>query len=270
MRNLLLLFRKFGSLILFVFLELIALFLIVSFNNKQRDIFLYSSNLFSGQIMDRYDAGVDYFKLRNINDSIVRENAKLLGILYNNENKTLPEFNGDSIINKYQIIPAKIINKTINLRNNRFTLNKGLKDSIRADMGVISNDGIIGVINKVNNSYSSVMPIINTRFQVSAKIKRKNYFGDLIWEPYDERYLQLQHIPKHAGVALGDTVITSGYSTVFPPEIPIGVIENIQLPSGSNYFDIRVKLFNLLANMEYVYVVNNRLKPVQNEIEKVE
>jgi rod shape-determining protein MreC len=217
--------------------------------------------------MKRYDAGVDYFKLRMLNDSIAEENAFLMSQLYNREKVTDREMPVDSQLLQYNIIPAKIINKTITQRNNRFTINKGTQHGIDRNMGVLSTSGIIGIVHKANERFCSVMPIINTQFQVSAKIKSKNYFGDLIWEPYDERYMQLRHIPKHAAVALGDTVITSGYSSVFPPDIPIGLVDNIRLPAGSNYFDMRVRLFNQLANLEYVYIVDYQLKSIRNEIE---
>jgi rod shape-determining protein MreC len=270
MRNLILLFRKFGSLILFIFLEIIAFFLIVNYNNKQKEIFLYSSNIFTGTILERYAAGVDYFNLKDLNDSIALENAQLMERLFQDQKpEFLREEIHDSSLLQYEIIPAQITNKSINLRNNRITLDKGSVDGIKEGMGVLSTKGIIGVVQKVNSRFASVMPIINTQMQVSVRIRTKNYFGDLVWEPYDERYMLLKHIPKHAAIALKDTVVTSGYSTVFPRDIPIGTIENIRLPAGSNYFDIRVKLFNELANMDYVYVVGNRLKDLMDDIEKI-
>jgi len=170
---------------------------------------------------------------------------------------------------KYHFIPARISNKSINMRNNRITLNKGRNGGISPGMGVISTKGIIGVVDKCNNHFSSVMPVFNTQMQVSAKIKTKNYFGDLTWEPYDERFLLLKHIPKHAIVSIGDTVITSGYSTIFPPDIFIGIISEISLPPGSNYYEMNVKLNNVVSNLEYVYVVGNKLKKEQKEIEEV-
>lgn len=269
MRNLILLLRKFGALFLFLFLEFIAFFLIVNYNNKQREIFLYSSNLFSGKIMERYDASMDYFSLSAINDSIAAENARLLGLVLNKEKPEifhpLPQ---DTSFQHFKIIPAQIANMSIKYRNNRFTIDKGTSDGIRAGMGVLSENGIIGVVHKVNSRFASIMPIINTQLQVSAKVKTKNFFGDLVWQPYDERKMHLRHIPKHANVAVGDTIVTSGFSTVFPADIPIGTIEKILLPSGSNYFDITVSLFNTIAKLEYVYIVDNKLSEFQKEIEE--
>lgn len=271
MRNLLLLFRKYGTILLFLVLEIIAFFLIVNFNNKQKEIFLYSSNLFSGYVLDRYDSGVNYLNLSTLNDSIASENARLLAKIYNQEKpeifQSLPK---DSVFEKYVFHPARIINKSINLRNNRFTLNKGLNDGIEAGMGVLSPKGVVGVVHKTNKRYCSVMPLVNTQFQLSVKIQNKNYFGDLIWQPYDARYMLLKHIPKHASLTVGDTVLTSGYSTIFPADIPVGTIDEIALPAGSNYFDINVKLFAEIARLEYVYIIENKLKELQEEMESID
>jgi len=267
MRNLLLLFSKYGTLILFIILEVISLFLIINYNNKQKEIFLYSSNLLSGEILQRYNASMDYFSLRTLNDSILIENSHYLELLHNKSgNIELPDENADSIFQKYKFIPARISSKTIHKRNNRMTLDKGTANGIEEGMGVISEKGIVGIVKSANRKFSSVIPVINTQLQISAKIKNKDYFGDLSWEPYDERYLILNHVPKHAPVENGDTIITSGYSTIFPPGIEIGRIEKISLPAGSNYFKIDIRLVNELANMGHVYVIENKLKDLETEI----
>ena len=267
MRNLLLLISKYGALIVFILLESISLFLIVRFNNDQRQIFLYSSNLFAGEVNQRYDATIKYFNLRSSNDSILMENARLLEQFHNK----VGSLNGttvlsDSSFSQYGFLPAMITSKTLHLRNNRMTLNKGQNDGINEGMGVISESGIVGIVRGSNSHFSSVIPLINTQLQISAKVKSKNYVGDLTWKPYDERYMILNHIPKHALVSKGDTIETSGYSTVFPPGIEIGIIKEISLPGGSNYFEILVKLNNSLANLEHVYVVENRLYELHQQM----
>jgi rod shape-determining protein MreC len=268
MRNLLLLFSKYGALVLFILLEVISFFLIVNYNNKQKEIFLYSSNLFSGKILDKYDDGVDYFNLKTINDSILQENARILSNRFNYVPENY-EYNSveDTSLNKYELIPASICNMTLHLRNNRMTIDKGTNWGIKDGMGVIAEKGIVGVVRKVNSDFASIVPLINTQLQISAKIKNKNYFGDLKWEPYDERFVILKHIPKHAKVSKGDTVITSGYSTIFPGGIEIGKIIEIRLPEGDNYFEIVVDLNNRIGNLEHVYVINYKLKDLQLEME---
>lgn len=271
MRNLFLLFSKFGTLILFILLELISLFLIVNYNNTQKEIFLYSSNLFSGRILNRYDATMDYFNLNTINDSIQKENARFLEKLHNQYPEVDLDLNSnsfDSIVEvDYRFIPAKICNKTLHLRNNRITLDKGMNNGIDNGMGVISENGVIGVIRKINGEFSSVIPIINTQLHISAKVLGKNYSGDLTWQPYDERFMLLEHIPKHADVAIGDSIVTSGYSTIFPPDIEIGKISDIKLPAGENYFKIKVRLFEDIATLEHVYIVDYTLKEFKKEME---
>jgi len=271
MRDLILLIIKFGALIIFLIYEIIAFSLLVSYNNPQKEIFLYSSGLFTGFFTERYNKVVDYLSLEDKIDSIHLENTRLIRQLYNSrQDDLIPGEIQDTVLIQYKVIPAKISNKTINLRNNRLTLSKGRLDGIREGMGVVSEKGIVGIVQKVNDHFASVIPLINTRFQAGAKIRTRNYFGDLQWKPYDERYMQLRNIPKHYKVAKGDTVVTSGYSTIFPPDIEIGIIKDVSISGGSNYYDLQVKLHNNFGNMEHVYVIDYKHKMEKMEVENIE
>ena len=268
MRNLFLLISKFGAMILFVFLQGISLFLVVNYNDKQKEIFLYSSNLFTSKIVHQVDVLEDYVDLRNQNDSILLRNAQLLGRIFTEENMFQPDIQ-DMDSSLYRLIPARIANKTVHLRNNRLTVDKGQRDGVQENMGVITEKGVVGVVHQVNSQFASVMPVINTRFQLSARVKHKNYVGDAIWEPYDERYIQLNHIPKHAQIANGDTILTSGYSTIFPPGIQVGIIENIQLPAGSNYFKVKVRMNIDFSRLDYVYLIDYKWTDLKNQMDQV-
>jgi rod shape-determining protein MreC len=271
MRDLILLIIKFGALIIFLIYEIIAFSLLVSYNNPQKEIFLYSSSLFTGFFSERYNNVVDYLSLDSQIDSIHQENSRLIRQLYNSRHdEIIPAEFYDSILIQYEVIPAKISNKTINLRNNRMTLSKGRLDGIREGMGVVSEKGIVGIVQKVNDHFASVIPLINTRFQAGAKIRTRNYFGDLQWKPYDERYIQLRNIPKHYKVAKGDTVLTSGYSTIFPPDIEIGIVKEVTIPGGSNYYDLQVKLHNNFGNLDHVFVIDYKFKKEKMEVENLE
>ncbi len=271
MRNLILLLIKFGALIIFLIYEIIAFSLIVNYNNPQKEIFLYSSGLFTGFFSERYNRVVDYLRLEEKVDSIHLENTRLIRQLYNSRQSDIVTVElKDSSLFEYDIIPVKISNKTINLRNNRLTLSKGKLDGIREGMGVVADRGIVGIVQKVNDHFSSVIPLINTRFQAGAKIKTRNYFGDLQWKPYDERYIQLRNIPKHYEVAEGDTVVTSGFSTVFPPDIEIGIVSEVNIPGGSNYYDLKVRLHNNFGNMEYVYAISYKYAEEKKEVENIQ
>jgi rod shape-determining protein MreC len=270
MRNPLLANNKLYIFVLFIILEIISFVLIVNYNNKQKDIFLYSSNLFSGYINSKYTNWLNYLKLKNANEQLKKDNAYILQHSFNknthnvgnsNEKDTLPE-------KEFNLIPATICNKSIDKRNNRMTLDQGSSAGIKKDMGVIDAYGIVGVVRKVNSNYASVVPLINTISRVSVLIKNKGYFGILEWEPYDYRKIKLTSIPKHANIENGDTIITSGFSTIFPKGIFVGTIEEIQLVRGSNYFDITVHLNNDLALVENVYVIENLKKYQKEEVEK--
>ncbi|HHH54073.1 MAG TPA: rod shape-determining protein MreC [Bacteroidetes bacterium] len=269
MRNLLLLNSKIYTVILFILLEVISFTIIVNYNNKQKDIFLYSSNLFSGYINTKYHNALEYFKLGTKIKELRKENAKLFQKLYNKnaEMHNRPE-NDDSLEIQFKFIEANIINKSINKRNNRFTLDRGKNAGLHEGMGVVDADGVVGVIWKVNSKYASVVPIINTVSRVSVLIKNRGYFGVLKWEPYDYKKAKITAIPKHAYLEKGDSVLTSGFSTIFPKGILIGVIEDFHLDRGSNYYDITVKLNNDLALAEQVYVIDNKDKELQKEVEK--
>ena len=270
MRNTFLLNSKFFTFFLFVILEIISFVLIINYNNKQRDIFLYSSNLFAGHINKKYANFVRYFKLKELNETLKKENAKLLEQSFNNKsiNDTRHAGTDTVLMKEYTVIPATVCNKSIDKRTNRITLDKGTGAGIQKGMGVIDAHGIVGVVRKVNSDFASVIPLHNTLSRISVAVKNKGYFGILQWQPYDYRRTVLTSIPKHANVAEGDSIVTSGFSTIFPKGIFVGTVEKINLDKGSNYFNIIVKLNNDLALVDEVYVIKNNKKDKKLEVEK--
>lgn len=269
MRNLLLFISKYNAILFFVVLEAISIFLIVNYNNKQKEIFLYSSNLLVGKINKQRNDLVQYLNLKEKNELLKKDNALIFQKFFNKKNITGIDYNAtDTIVSDFTIIPATICNKSINNRNNRFTLDKGLNRGIKKGMGVISVRGIVGVVRKSNSEFASIIPLINTVSRISVMIKGKGYFGILKWKPYDYLRTQLQAIPKHANIIEGDTIITSGFSTIFPKGIVVGTIENIELDKGSNYYNIKVRLINDMALEQDVYIIGDRKKEVKLEVEE--
>lgn len=267
MRNLLLLISKYNAVFFFIVLEVISLYLIVNYNNKQKDIFLYSSNLLVGKINNKHKDFLKYLNLEKINEELKKKDALIIQNYFNGKYKEIPNYSGsDSISNQYQLIPATICNKSIDKRNNRITLDVGSNVGIEKGMGVLSASGIVGVVKKVNEEFSSVIPLNNTVSRVSVSIKNSGYFGVLKWNPYDYRRTILTSVPKHAIVEVGDTIITSGFSTIFPKGIFVGKIEKVDLQRGSNYFDITVKLVNNLALEQDIYVIGNRKKNLKLDV----
>jgi rod shape-determining protein MreC len=240
-------------------LEFLAFFLIVNYNKSQKEIWAYSSNLLSGNVYKKVENIQDFLELQEVNDSLLNENARLLETIINYrisaKNNAFQSFELQDSLREYQLIPARICNKTLNLRNNYITLCKGSRDSIGLGMGVISNKGVVGIVKAVSENFSTVQLVLNSQSRISAKINTKNYYGNLMWVNSDTRTLNLLGIPKHAEIEKGDSISTSGFSICFPPEIFIGQIEKFSVESGSNNYNIDVALNHDLSQLEYVYVI---------------
>jgi len=271
MRNLILLFVKYGNIFLFIFLELICLTLVARYNTAQHEIFVNSANIFSGKLYGSVDGLKQYFKLSAVSDSLAKENARLRKILYNSDIDKIAK--RDSMLSldsalQYSYITAKVINNSINLNNNKITIDKGANAGIKKRMGVINADGAVGIIKEVNDNFAVILSILHRSVKISAAIKNKGYFGSLQWTGNNPTILELEDISRHANIGIGDTIVTSGYSTKFPPNHTLGIIDTFWLESGNDSYAIKVKLNNDIGNLQYVYVVDNLLAKKQSEIEE--
>ncbi len=269
MYNVIQLFIRFGPHFLFVVLQVFCFYLIINYNQTQREIFLNSSHLVAGKIYDTKSYFNRYLYLRETNDSLRRENATLI------ENLIIIDYSLEKIKEldtthlKYSLIPAEIINKTFDKRNNYFTFNKGSRLGVKAGMGVVSpNRGLVGVVRNVSTNFSHVISILHSQTKISCSIKNRDGFGTLIWKNMDPHKMSLLGIPKHEIVSKGDTVITSGFSTMFPKGILVGIVEDFYVIPGENSFDITVNLFNDLTKLNYAYIIQNRFSEEQIILEK--
>ena len=267
-------FSRFSSILVFLFLELICFVLIVQFNQKQSEVFYYSGSYFSGKILESYNKMTNYISLSEIADSIANENAALLEQMTNDRNlpllvltDTLKVEVDTGRTNQYKLHSAQVINNSINKNRNFFTLNKGAKDGIKPHQGVLTTRGIVGIVRRVSDNYSVAMSLLNRQSKVSGKISRNGYFGTLSWRSDDPTVLELSDIPKHANLIQGDSIMTSGFSTIFPPNIMVGRLENFVIEPGSNFFTSKVKLAEDLSNLNYVFVVEHLEK---EEIQQLE
>lgn len=273
MRNLFLLFLKYGHIFLFLFLEFVCFILIVRYNRAQNEIYLNSANIVSGAIYSRVNNVTEYFKLDEVADSLANENAKLRKLLYNSAYQSVTNidsiFNQDSVF-QYSYIVGKVVNNSINLNNNKFTIDKGSKHGIEPRMGVINSNGIAGIIKDVKNNYSVAISVLNRQVKLSASLKKNGSFGSLSWKGNDPNVLNLEDIPKHAELSIGDTIVTSGYSSKFPSDLMIGVVDTFWLEPGFNSYTVEVKLNNDLSRLNYVYIIENLLVEEQKEIEALD
>ena len=247
-------------LMMFLALEAFSLVLIVSFNNYQRVSFFNSSNNFAGAVYEKFSSFDDYFSLGRTNAKLAADNASLrkqLALRIVQQEK-YPVTRPDTVqAPAYVFTSAKVINNSVNKQFNYITLNKGSRQGIKPDMGIIDADGVVGVITNVSPNYSTGLSLLNKRLSIPAKITKNNYFGSLVWDGEHYNTADLKEIPFHIIVNIGDTVVTSGYSTVFPDGIMIGTIKKFNVESGTNFYNIKVELSTNFKTLKFVEVVQN-------------
>lgn len=280
MKNLINFLIQYSVFFLFLFLEIISFTLIVKNQDYQKSVFLSSSNNLVSGIYEWNNSVVEFFKLAAANENLSEENTALKNQIVNLQNKlsTLQAETPDSVRfmiapeMEYQFISAKVINSTTNKIQNYITLNKGAIDGIKVDMGVVSDEGVVGIIKTVSNRFSVVIPILNPKIQVSSKFKRNNYTGSLVWPGNDYRFSALTDIARHVKLSLGDTLISSGLTSTFPEGIPIGYIEDFNIKESDAYYNIKVKLAVNFRTLSHVKVINylnyNEQKELENSTEE--
>jgi rod shape-determining protein MreC len=276
MYNLLTVILRYSGFITFLVLESVSMYMVVQYNKKQQATYLFSANTFMGAMYQRYDKLMKYSELSTVNDSLASENARLYARLGNAkfseylvQDSVLVRDSSSKIKQRYTFIGAAVINNTISTSNNFMTLNRGSKHGIMPGMGVITRKGVVGIVKNVSEDFSQVMSILHQQSKVSASLAKSDYFGTLMWKKIgDPLRSSLETLPKHADIAVGDTVQTSGFSYIFPAGIPIGTVENFKVESGSNYYSAQILLFEDLSRLRYVYVVNHLFKTEQENLEK--
>ena len=260
MRNLIEFLAKNGVFLVFVALEVLCFNLIVRNNQRQAEIYHKVSVSVSGALQKRVASAVDFWDLRRVNDSLRIENAVLREQLIN---RIVTSGRGTvaSSLDRYVVYPANVIQNSINARNNYITLDQGSDAGIAPGMGVVGQEGPIGIVVASTRHFSRVMSILHNNSMISAAIRSKGYFGSLVWRSSDPRRMELDAIPKHAPLNVGDTVVTSGYSKIFPRDLMIGTIDTFWLPRGSNFYRTRVLLRADLADQHSAYVIKDLAVP---------
>lgn len=268
MRNLLRFILKHHFIVIFILLEFLSLSLIVNNNSFQRSTFNNAFTNVKGGVYNLFDNVRHYMSLKESNRQLIEENLELRNLLRSSYNTSLVEYItiDTSYFTQYQFFKARVINNSTNKQHNYLTLNKGSIHGVEPDMGVISANGVVGIVKDVSNHFSSVISVLNTNLNVSAKIKKNNYFGPLTWNGVNYKKAILKEIPYHVKIAEGDTIITSGYSAVFPEGIKIGTISDFAV-KGGNFYEIEVTLSNDFKNLSNVYLVGNALREEQNNLE---
>lgn len=270
MQNLFNFIFRYHFILLFFALEITSITLIVQTNDKKEKVLLNSANSVSGYFYSHFNFIAEYFSLVEMNETLSKENAQYRNSFvsaYKSNIVLKKEIADDDYQQQYFYISARVINNSINRQHNYITLDKGRKAGLKEGMAVITLSGIVGVVRNVTDNYASVISLLNTRLGVSVKLKKNGYFGSASWVGVDYSYLSVKEIPNHVPIMIGDTIITSGYSTIFPEGIELGTINKFRQKEGSNFYDISVKLSTNFKTLSYVYVVGDLLKNERTELE---
>lgn len=270
MGNLLRFLLRYQVLLLFVLLEIFSIVLLVNNTFFQRaKVVRYTSDVVK-VVNGHITSFTQYLHLRDINTSLAEENARLKNKLdwYVSRDTLILGNKKDSTRGlSYSYAKAEVANNSTNKQHNYITLDKGAVDGIKPEMGVVTSDGVVGVVLSTSKNYSTVVSMLNLNFRVSARLNRTGYFGSLAWDGKDYQHMVLSDIPQHAKIKMGDSVETSGYSSIFPPGIFIGLVESFKV-QGGNFLQLRVKLKNDFKKLRYVEVVTSYKKAEIDKIEK--
>ena len=271
MRHIFAFIWKYNFFFLFLLLEVFSLLLLANRSFYQRSVLSNASDGMTGKVFKAWSGVTNYFSLKQENERLNAENARLRNIVTQSQTSTdtaNPVVVDTTFNQQYSYLIARVISNSTTRRNNYIMLNKGLNQGIKTDMAVISPDGVVGTVISVSKNYSWVMSMLNKHSKVSARINRINQMGTAIWEGANPSTGTLQDVPAHIKVLPGDTISSSGFSHVFPEGIMIGTVEEISIEEGSHFYTIYFRFsadFNSLRN---VYVVNNLFREEQTELSK--
>tara|TARA_B100000902_G_scaffold45706_2_gene53256 strand:+ start:1224 stop:2033 length:810 start_codon:yes stop_codon:yes gene_type:complete len=251
------------DVLVFLILLLFSIYLVVDSNHYHQSKLNSISNNFTSIIFEWSSSIENYFNLKNSNEELIQENLDLINRLYSNK-----EIIDDSLLIKssYIFSSAKIINNNFSYSKNYLIIDKGSKDGIKEEMGVVNSYGIIGITVDVSENYSRVMSILNLNSKINAKIKNSFHFGSLEWNGEDPSKINLNDVPKIAKIKIGDSIVSGGMSSIFPENLPIGVVSKIDLKNSENYYGIDVLLNNDMTSIKNVYIINN---PDKKEIDNL-
>lgn len=256
---------RYRNAFLYAFLAFISLVVTIRSHSYHQSKFFNSSRWVTGSI---YGAGSDvssYFNLQEENKRLVEENQLLRKMLFNSQKDSIAPL--DSTLAVYEVLNARLIKNSYTSPRNYITIDKGENDGVHQDMGVITTDGILGIVENVSNNFATVQSVLNTKSNINAKIKGTEYFGSLIWDTKDYTVVQLIDIPRLVPLVVGDTIVTGGMSSIFPENVPIGTIKKYDLNASKSFYDIDVELFSDMANIKNVYLIENKDREEIQELE---
>ena len=248
---------KHHFVILFIVLEVISILLLARSQNFHRNRLISSSNVVVGTFYEWSSNVGNYFRLSKTNTQLAEENALLrqrLAVVTDTAQSLYINTERDTV---YQYIPARVVNNSVNQVNNYIIINKGKLDGIERDMGVISSDGIVGVVSDVSRHYATVLSLLNSKSFVGVRFKNNQQIASLRWNTNSYRYGMVEDIPTHVELHKGDTVLTSSYSLIFPEDLMVGTVEEPMAFSSDALNKAKIAFATNFATLRHVYVIKN-------------
>jgi rod shape-determining protein MreC len=268
MNNLLEFLTKYNHWFVFLLLEILSIVLLFQFNSYQGSVWFSSANAVAGKVYE-WDSSIEsFFSLTTINEQLTKRNvclehevAQLAQQLddVTHDSLAAKKKNQLSLLSNYRLIPAKVVSNSISSGSNLITLDKGEADGIKKDMGVVCGNGVVGIVYLVSSHYSIVIPVLNKQSNISCTIQRRGYFGYLHWNGGSSKIAYVDDVPRHAHFALYDKVVTSGYSSVFPPGVLVGKILHVFNSRDGLSYRLQIELSTDFGNLRDVCVIDDAL-----------
>lgn len=265
-------FEKNGFLLFFLSLQLLAISLIFTRNAMQRSWLAAQTSAIHNAISGYIGAGTSYLQLKEQNEQLVAQNKSLMKELFAQKNKIpayLQHFK-DSLGGgqSYDLLDGDVVYNSIHNKDNYFTINRGKRHGVEANMGVVAPQGIAGIIINTTANHALAQSVLSVnKMRINGALKKSGHFGTLTWHGEDTRVLHLSDIPKYVSLAVGDTVITDGKSAIFPQGINIGRVASFRVDNKTGYWDITVELLQEMANLRKVFIIKNLKK---NQIQQIQ
>ncbi|MFN6373821.1 MAG: rod shape-determining protein MreC [Chitinophagia bacterium] len=278
MRNIFLFLKRYSILITFLVLQVVSLVMLFSYNRFHQTVYGMFSSEVSGKINERVNNVEVFFTLKDENEKLREENARLRSLLPSGQLKAdtsyklvVDTIKVDSTLQtrQYQYYAAKVISNSVFLQQNYLMLHRGSDQGIVPNMAVISSSGIVGTVVGVSKNMATVMSLLHKQSKVVAVLKKGSGLGEVSWDGKDPRYLQLVKIPKTVEVKKGDEVVTSPYSDRFPPGMTIGYVEKVEQDQETNTYILKIRAAADFYNLQHVYVVQNLLEGEMEELKKM-
>lgn len=294
MRSLIEFLQRYSHWVLFIALEVVSLRVLFMFNSRQGSVFFSTANRVAGSLLSITSAVRAYWGYGAENQALEAENERLRARLHATQDSleralaaadTLYALHRDTTITVqlndseriqrterlstlYHALPARVVGLTLHRADNLMTIDRGTADGVRAEMGVVSGTGAVGIVYMASRHYAVVLPLLNTDTHISCRLRGSSYFGTMTWQHGDATRALVRGIPRHAPVAPGDMVETNGYSDIFPAGVPVGTVEAVRDDGDGMTYELTVRLATDFGALRNVSVLTDYTSAERRELER--